>query len=111
MALVFSTAPTCRPGMLVTMRFTASINFAAASSASCRWLIGRGAGVICEALNSHIPPMIADDSFHYADIDLLRSQRAALLDMQFEIGENIPGFAAHGCQMSRIPADEGNPLD
>src|ERR1019366_10119926 len=66
--------------------------------------------MIRKAVNGHIPPAIADDSFHHADVGLLGCERAPLLNMQLKVGKNVAGFAAYAGQATGIAPNERNPV-
>ena len=71
---------------------------------------GRRAGMIRKSVNGHIPPAIADDSFHHADVNLLGCERAPLLNVQFNVGKNVAGLAACAGQAIGITPDKRNPV-
>ena len=71
---------------------------------------GRRTRVIGDACDRHIPPMNADDALDHADVDLFLVQRAALLNMQFDIAREVTFFANRTGEFIRIAADELNAL-
>jgi len=88
--------------MLVTIRFTASMNFApqAAHRAAGSWVWCRHDS---QSRQWSHPTATADDSFHHADVDLLSSERAPLLNMQLKVGKNVAGLAAYAGQATGSP--------
>ena len=62
------------------------------------------------ALHLHVPPPNAHDPLHHPDLDSLRLQVAALLDVQLQEAEHAPRFTARLRQPGRVPAQAGRAL-
>src|ERR1700722_7484576 len=67
---------------------------------------GRGAGMVGKTLDGDLTFKNAHDPFHYADIDFLLLQAAALLDVQFEISGDTARLAPRRGKLIKISADK-----
>src|SRR5918999_2196178 len=66
--------------------------------------------MVREALDRDVPPVDADDAFDDADVDPLGVEKAALLDVQLEVGGNVAALAADARHAIRIATDEPDPV-
>jgi hypothetical protein len=62
--------------------------------------------MIGKARDIDVPPLDADDAFHFADLNLLALQRAALLDVQLEVPGEIAALARDRRQPGGIATQE-----
>ena len=88
------TVPTCRPWRLAAISRTASTSCDAATQRVLPAVHRRGAGVVGHALDHHVVAMDGDDAFDDADRHPGEIERAALLDVQLEVGVPGPRSAA-----------------